>query len=113
MLGNTNPENPNFANQEGLMATPFRTDAAFFNSGVVVPVPPVANDDTVGPVQAGSSISFTVTGNDVDSDGNIDLTSVSILSLPSGGTTTVDSTGTITYTSAEQDLSKWLVVPII
>ena len=92
----TNPENPNFANQEGLMATPFRTDAAFFNSGVVVPV---ANDDTVGPVQAGSSISFTVTDNDVDSDGNIDLTSVSILSLPSEGTTTVDATGTITYTS--------------
>ena len=95
----TNPENPNFANLEGLMATPFRTDAAFFNPGVVVPIAPVANDDAVGPVQTGSSISFTVTDNDVDSDGNMNLTSVSIISLPSEGTATVDATGKITYTS--------------
>ena len=95
----TNPENPNFANQEGLMATPFRTDAAFFNSGGNTNVAPVANNDTVDSVQTGTSISITVTDNDIDSDGNIDPTSVSIVSVPSEGTATVDGFGTITYTS--------------
>jgi hypothetical protein len=62
-------------------------------------VAPVANDDAVGPVQAGSSISFSVTGNDLDADSNLNPASVLIESMPSSGTASVDSTGKINYIS--------------
>ena len=61
------------------------------------PVAPIANNDTVGPVEAGEVISFTVTDNDVSNNGNLNLASVVIVSDPSDGTATVDASGTITY----------------
>ena len=61
------------------------------------PVAPIANNDTVGPVEAGGIISFTVTDNDVSNSGDLNLASVVIVSDPSDGTATVDASGTITY----------------
>jgi gliding motility-associated-like protein len=66
----------------------------------VVPVndPPIANDDfeTTNP---GTPIDIDVTVNDTDIDGNIDPTSVVIVTPPTQGTATVDPiTGVITYT---------------
>ena len=58
---------------------------------------PIAHDDTVGPVQAGETISFSVTGNDEDNESNLDSTSVAIVSEPSEGDATVDALGIITY----------------
>ena len=69
------------------------------NTGGNTNVGPVANNDTAGPVQAGGTTSFTVTGNDVDSDGNLDASSVEIISEPGDGTATVNSSGTISYTN--------------
>ena len=63
----------------------------------IINTAPIANDDTVGPLEVGESISFTVTGNDTDSDDNLNLASVNIVSLPSSGTATVNTAGTITY----------------
>ncbi|MBX2879910.1 MAG: DUF1800 family protein [Granulosicoccus sp.] len=60
--------------------------------------PPVAVDDTVGPVVIGESLTFNVTGNDTDSDGSIVATSVAIVSGPAAGTAVVASDGQITYT---------------
>ncbi len=60
---------------------------------------PVANNDLVGPIEAGESISFSVTENDVDSDDNLNLASIEIISVPIDGTATVDASGTITYTN--------------
>ena len=60
-------------------------------------VAPVANNDTVGSVQAGDTLTFTVTGNDTDSDGNMDSSSVTIVSGPNDGNASVNASGTITY----------------
>ena len=64
---------------------------------VIPNVPPVANNDEVGPVLIGEIISFTVTGNDVDDDNNLDPTSVLVTSDPGEGIATVNPDGTITY----------------
>ena len=48
----SNPQNPNFANQEGLMATPFRTDAIFFNASVVAKPQMGGNNKVAKPVPA-------------------------------------------------------------
>jgi gliding motility-associated-like protein/uncharacterized repeat protein (TIGR01451 family) len=66
----------------------------------VIPVndPPVANDDfeTTNP---GTPVDIDVTNNDTDIDGNIDPTTVVIVTPPTQGTATVDPiTGVITYT---------------
>ena len=61
------------------------------------PTAPIANNDTVGSVEVGGTISFSVTDNDVDSDGNLDPASVLIVSDPSEGDATVNADGTITY----------------
>ena len=99
----TNPENPNFANQEGLVASPFRTDAEFWgdesNIGGISNIAAVANDDVVGPVEAGGIIDFNVKDNDVDSDGNLASASIVIVSVPQHGNATINSSGGITYTS--------------
>ena len=62
-------------------------------------VAPLASDDTIGPVEAGATISFSVTGNDTDSDGNLNPSSVVIVSEPNDGTALVDASGVITYMS--------------
>ena len=66
-------------------------------AGGSVNTAPIANQDTVGPVKAGESISFTVTENDADSDGELDPSSVVIVSGPDYGTATVNTLGEITY----------------
>jgi hypothetical protein len=65
----------------------------------VLPIddPPVAGDDTTQVSEDGSVV-IDVPGNDSDPDGNLDLTSVDIVTGPSNGTVTVDPiTGEITY----------------
>ncbi|MFC2078130.1 Ig-like domain-containing protein, partial [Candidatus Bipolaricaulota bacterium] len=65
----------------------------------VLPIddPPVANDDTTQVSEDGSVV-INVPGNDSDPDGNLDLTSVDIVSGPTNGTITIDPiTGEITY----------------
>ena len=61
------------------------------------PTAPIAKNDTFGPVEAGSTTTFNVTENDIDSDGDLNLSSVLIVSDPSNGIATVNSSGTITY----------------
>ncbi len=58
---------------------------------------PLASDDTIGPIETGATINFSVTGNDTDSDGNLDPTSVEIVSEPNDGIASVDASGKITY----------------
>ena len=59
--------------------------------------PPVAGNDTANVPEDGS-ITINVPGNDTDPDGDLDLTSVSIISQPPNGTVSVDPvTGEITY----------------
>ncbi len=115
----TNPENPNFSNQEGLMASPFRTDAEFWgdnsNIGGNFNVAPVANDDSAGSVEVGGTIDFTVKDNDVDSDGDLSSASIVIVLAPKSGIATVDSaSGEITYTNtgnaATMDTLSYLIV---
>ncbi len=60
-------------------------------------VAPLASDDTIGPIETGATISFSVTGNDTDSDGNLNPASVEIVSGPNDGTASVDASGVITY----------------
>ena len=58
---------------------------------------PVAANDTVN-VNKNASIEIDVLGNDADSDGNLALATVTIVSQPLNGTATVNSPGgTITY----------------
>ena len=64
---------------------------------VIPNVAPVANNDEVGPVQIGEIISFSVTGNDLDNDDNLDPTNVLITSDPGEGVATVNPDGTIKY----------------
>ncbi len=69
------------------------------NTGGNLNVPPVANNDTVGPVEAEATINFKVTDNDVDNENNLDPTSVTIVLAPTYGIATVDASGMITYTN--------------
>jgi len=62
-----------------------------------VPDPPVANDDGASVPEDGSVV-IPVTDNDTDPDGDLDLTSVTVLTQPSHGDVTVNPvTGAITY----------------
>ena len=61
------------------------------------PVPPVANDDEIDPIEIRETVSFSVTDNDEDADNNLDLSSVEIVSIPTTGEATVNTDGTITY----------------
>ena len=69
------------------------------NTGGNSNVAPVASDDTAGSVEAGGTLSITVTSNDVDNDGNLDPTSVTIVSMPADGTAIVNASGTISYSN--------------
>ena len=65
----------------------------------VLPVddPPVANDDAAEVAEDGA-VAIDVVANDVDLDGNLDPTSVTVSTQPSNGTVSVDPvTGAITY----------------
>ena len=63
----------------------------------IINLAPIANNDTVGPVQAGGTINFLVTGNDVDNENKLNLANVVINSSPIDGIATVNPSGTITY----------------
>jgi uncharacterized protein (DUF1800 family) len=58
---------------------------------------PLAADDAVGPVRAGASLTFSVTDNDTDTDGNIVAATVAIVTDPSHGSAVVGTNGLITY----------------
>ena len=47
-------------------------------------------------------MSIEVLGNDTDSDGTLDATSVVIETVPNSGTALAQSDGTVTYTPAPQ-----------
>ena len=73
-------------------------DTAF--KGVVLRVfnlPPLATDDAVDTLMD-TAVDIDVTVNDQDTDGTIQKTTVSLLSDPIHGTTTISSAGIITYT---------------
>ncbi|MFK7892503.1 MAG: Ig-like domain-containing protein, partial [Granulosicoccus sp.] len=59
-------------------------------------VPPVANDDSFGPVDQGSTTPLDVAANDSDVDGNIVPGTIVILGQPQNGTATVEG-GQIVY----------------
>ncbi|MCE2712966.1 MAG: Ig-like domain-containing protein, partial [Cryomorphaceae bacterium] len=59
---------------------------------------PTANDD-VATTDEDTPVVIDVVGNDTDSDGTIDATSVNVLSGPTNGSVTIDPiTGDVTYT---------------
>ena len=61
-------------------------------------VAPVAQDDVAGPIDSGSLVTIDVLSNDSDSDGSLDVGSVTIIDDPLHGSVSVDlSTGEITY----------------
>lgn len=66
----------------------------------VVPVndPPVAGDNSFS-FEALSSSSLDITVDDYDIDGSIDITSISVVTIPLYGSLTVNNNGTITYQS--------------
>jgi len=72
---------------------------------VVNPVndPPIANDDA-GIVQEGSFTNINLSGDDVDVDDGLDLTSIVIIDPPSFGTTFVNGDGSVTYTHDGSEL---------
>jgi predicted GH43/DUF377 family glycosyl hydrolase len=59
--------------------------------------PPTANDDTAT-TEEDVAVTVDVTANDSDDDGNLDLTSVAIVSAPTHGTAVPNADGTVTYT---------------
>jgi FtsP/CotA-like multicopper oxidase with cupredoxin domain len=59
--------------------------------------PPVANDDSAS-TPKDTSVTIDVLDNDVDTDGTLDTTTVTLTSLPGDGQATVNQDGTITYT---------------
>lgn len=67
--------------------------------------PPVAMDDAVGPVRAGASLTFSVTDNDTDTDGNVVAETVAIVTAPLHGSASVGADGQITYTHNGSDNS--------
>jgi gliding motility-associated-like protein len=58
--------------------------------------PPVANQDTAT-TPYNACVVINVVGNDIDLDGVIDLSTVTLQVLPSNGTATVNANGSITY----------------
>jgi len=63
-------------------------------------LPPFANDDFAETVKNSAGITFSVTANDVDPDGTIDVTTVVITTGPNtqrGGTVVENGDGTVTY----------------
>ncbi|MEE9344214.1 MAG: PQQ-dependent sugar dehydrogenase [Methylococcales bacterium] len=61
-------------------------------------LPPVAQDDTAGPIAVAATTTIQVLNNDNDSDGTLDTNSVTIVNSPTNGTATVLASGDISYT---------------
>ncbi|MFK7889935.1 MAG: Ig-like domain-containing protein, partial [Granulosicoccus sp.] len=59
--------------------------------------PPVAVDDALGPVDVGQTLNLDVLANDTDSDGTVDISTVTITVEPTEGSATVLATGEIEY----------------
>src|SRR5439155_24742484 len=70
------------------------TVTLFIQSGDVAPI---ANDDTAT-LDEGTSKIIDLAGNDTDSDGAVDLTTIAITQQPAHGTLVIHSDGTVTYT---------------
>ncbi|MEP0984745.1 Ig-like domain-containing protein [Ekhidna sp.] len=64
--------------------------------------PPIANSDTVKVVE-GAAVTINIAGNDLDVDGSLDLTSVTIISAPLNGMVTTSGNGFINYTHDDSD----------
>jgi len=64
----------------------------------VLNIPPVAVDDSIGPIDTDSTVTFSVVENDTDEDGQIDASSVLIINPPESGTVEVAIDGQVTYT---------------
>ena len=78
------------------------TDGACDSATVTVTVeesnePPVANDDTRSTGED-SPVTMDLAANDTDPDGNLDPTTVTVLSGPSNGSVVNNGDGTVTYT---------------
>jgi ELWxxDGT repeat protein len=58
---------------------------------------PTASDDMLGAVQAGQSIGADVLANDSDSDGELDVGGVAIVTAPAGGSVNIGADGQISY----------------
>lgn len=75
--------------------------ASFATTQIVVPpAAPVAADDTAS-VGAGQSVSINVVANDSDVNGDLDPSTVTIVSAPAAGTATPNPDGTVTYTNTD------------
>src|SRR5262245_58627140 len=62
------------------------------------PTAPVANNDTAA-VARGSSVTINVANNDTSATSDIDPGSITITQQPTAGTLTVNTNGTVTYSS--------------
>lgn len=65
---------------------------------------PSASDDRVS-VRNGQTVTIDVLANDPDSDGSLDAGSITVVSTPTNGTTSVNADGTIDYTHDGGDTS--------
>lgn len=70
----------------------------------IPPTAPTAVDDSAS-VGAGQSVVVNVAGNDTDPNGDIDPTSVAIVTPPAGGTAVANGDGTVTYTNTNTALT--------
>ncbi|RME24006.1 MAG: cadherin repeat domain-containing protein, partial [Candidatus Zixiibacteriota bacterium] len=93
--------NTGFLGEDSFFYTVRDDDGAFSNQAIVtvfVKVPPVAQNDTVV-TNEDVPIDIPVTANDSDQDGTLDLSTVTVVSPPSNGSTSVNTTtGVVTYT---------------
>ena len=71
-------------------------DPANFHFTLIPNVAPVAADDALS-ITAGATANVSVLGNDTDSDGILDPSSLAITQAPTHGTATKNADGTITY----------------
>ncbi len=79
------------------VAVGFHTNAVDYQVvTVIVGAPPVANNDFI-PLQGAAPTPINILGNDTDSDGSIDVSSVEIVSQPTHGTVTTNANGTVNY----------------
>jgi FtsP/CotA-like multicopper oxidase with cupredoxin domain len=82
------------------LGTPSSAVVTITNDDAAPNVAPFANDDFATATQNSPGITFSVTANDVDPDGEIDVTTVVITTGPStqrGGTVVENNDGTVTY----------------
>lgn len=73
------------------------------------PDPPVAKNDAATTPED-TPITVNVAANDSDIDGDLDLTSLVIVTAPAKGTATANNDGTITYTPAADDSGIYTIV---